>query len=593
MYSRGTLLSGIAVTDWSEWKSSVDTELRETVSVLRDDLNTLNDGGLNIKDEVITQGINEWLDEHPEATTTVQDGSITRAKIEAALRKNINYIYETSDDMIADENLVSGMSACVLGDSSRHDNKSRFYYISSTLDRTKSHKDLDNGNYAYLIYDQIELSGDKLITNGSAAATIMANTANSYTRYTSGDGASTPYTSDEFYYGPDDNWQFDIQPSKQDGKFAIRCSAFIKDLIYGVTYENSKYLNDDNKYDPNMCIDFDVSMVNDTENYDTRFVAEYVYNNGYAFYPNKEFSNIKTGDLLFIDGGGVNNPHRDRFKGVTHSAVFAYNINDNYSCVWEVGTLPVLQRRPKSYFENYLVFCARLPFNNVESVPLVNLIKRNAEETITAEQTLITIATSKTLEAHKQYTLVANIDIGDNDINSYFPSVKDGSNTLSLTYRGALNPPTNNIYIIPFVPVEDTSSISIYMGKASSSYVQNLVTLRWYNVFEGLVLNCDKYVEVADSYFMLNVGERIRANDDLNNYLSPGNYYMTATDTNSIANVPRTGVSLNLKIIRLNLTERYHQICFADTTNADVYIRRINVYNGANIFGTWKHLLTE
>lgn len=48
-------------------------------------------GGSN---EAITQAVNDWLDEHPEATTTVQDGSITEAKLAAALAAKINGLGE-------------------------------------------------------------------------------------------------------------------------------------------------------------------------------------------------------------------------------------------------------------------------------------------------------------------------------------------------------------------------------------------------------------------------------------------------------------------------------------------------------------------
>lgn len=41
----------------------------------------LNEGGLVLKDEIIEEDINNWLNEHPEATTTVQNKSITETKI--------------------------------------------------------------------------------------------------------------------------------------------------------------------------------------------------------------------------------------------------------------------------------------------------------------------------------------------------------------------------------------------------------------------------------------------------------------------------------------------------------------------------------
>lgn len=51
------------------------------VGELRGDLDTLNQGGLNLKEDFIGTQVNNWLDEHPEATTTVQDGSLTYKKL--------------------------------------------------------------------------------------------------------------------------------------------------------------------------------------------------------------------------------------------------------------------------------------------------------------------------------------------------------------------------------------------------------------------------------------------------------------------------------------------------------------------------------
>ena len=53
--------------------------------------------------------VNKWLDEHPEATTTVQDGSLTMEKLTAELRKQLENAYVTPDmfgavgDGIADD----------------------------------------------------------------------------------------------------------------------------------------------------------------------------------------------------------------------------------------------------------------------------------------------------------------------------------------------------------------------------------------------------------------------------------------------------------------------------------------------------------
>lgn len=59
---------------------NVENELAENATQLRVEVDTLNNGGLNLKEDFIGQQVNEWLDEHPEATTTVQDGSLETSK---------------------------------------------------------------------------------------------------------------------------------------------------------------------------------------------------------------------------------------------------------------------------------------------------------------------------------------------------------------------------------------------------------------------------------------------------------------------------------------------------------------------------------
>lgn len=56
-------------------------DLKADIDVERKRIDVLNDGGLIIKDELIENSIKTWLVEHPEATTTVQDGSIVEIKI--------------------------------------------------------------------------------------------------------------------------------------------------------------------------------------------------------------------------------------------------------------------------------------------------------------------------------------------------------------------------------------------------------------------------------------------------------------------------------------------------------------------------------
>ena len=71
--------------------------VRGQVSSLKEDLDTLNQGGLNLKEDFIGKQVNEWLDEHPEATTTVQDGSINSSKFSDDVLSRFNSFSFLSD----------------------------------------------------------------------------------------------------------------------------------------------------------------------------------------------------------------------------------------------------------------------------------------------------------------------------------------------------------------------------------------------------------------------------------------------------------------------------------------------------------------
>nr|DAH17805.1 MAG TPA: tailspike protein [Caudoviricetes sp.] len=90
-------------------KTDLDTERKR--------IDVLNEGGLNLKDEVIDTSIKSWLTEHPEATTTVQDGAITEKKINTDFLLYIKKDYVTpemfgavgdgvTDDTIAIRNAI-------------------------------------------------------------------------------------------------------------------------------------------------------------------------------------------------------------------------------------------------------------------------------------------------------------------------------------------------------------------------------------------------------------------------------------------------------------------------------------------------------
>ncbi len=98
-----------AIKTWEELKNMIDPTLSlsgkaadaakvgEAVGQIKEDLEVLNQGGLNLKDEVIGKNVTDWLDKHPEATTTVQNGSLTEAKISPTFLLYIKKDYVTPE----------------------------------------------------------------------------------------------------------------------------------------------------------------------------------------------------------------------------------------------------------------------------------------------------------------------------------------------------------------------------------------------------------------------------------------------------------------------------------------------------------------
>lgn len=87
--------------------------IEETANHADELATTLNEGGLELKDSVIEGQVDTWLDDHPEATTTVQDGAVTKAKINAAFLPEIENAYVTPEQFGAVGNGTTDDTAAI------------------------------------------------------------------------------------------------------------------------------------------------------------------------------------------------------------------------------------------------------------------------------------------------------------------------------------------------------------------------------------------------------------------------------------------------------------------------------------------------
>lgn len=80
-------------------------------------------------DEQVAEVVTQWLDDHPEATTTVEDGSLTRAKFTNALDIGLAVSCQTVQQMIADTSLKADYTVATKGYWSVNDGGEGLYHI--------------------------------------------------------------------------------------------------------------------------------------------------------------------------------------------------------------------------------------------------------------------------------------------------------------------------------------------------------------------------------------------------------------------------------------------------------------------------------
>lgn len=116
--------------------------VRSQVSNLQEQVNDINNNGLIFNDDYISLKIDTWLKDHPEATTTVLDNSITKEKIEEDFLYDLRKarFYNSVADMKLDSELKAGQVCKTLGYYSINDGGGACYTI-----REKADGDVDNG----------------------------------------------------------------------------------------------------------------------------------------------------------------------------------------------------------------------------------------------------------------------------------------------------------------------------------------------------------------------------------------------------------------------------------------------------------------
>ena len=163
------------------------TQMQDDIGSLKGDLDTLNQGGLNLKEDFIGQQVNEWLDKHPEATTTVQDGSLTEAKMHPDFLPYIKNGYVTpemfgavgdgkTDDTLAIKNAIDSCDTNkLLKFENRKVYKIKTLSISKEIIIDLSGSEIIGTDGVMIEYNLISPKGRAIITNGTLNGNHVAN----------------------------------------------------------------------------------------------------------------------------------------------------------------------------------------------------------------------------------------------------------------------------------------------------------------------------------------------------------------------------------------------------------------------------------
>lgn len=334
-------------------------------------------------------------------------------------------------------------------------------------------------------YEAPNIIPNHLPVNCEYAATKIGNAALSYILH-----------KDEFIYDGRYSAIRD-QCIQVDGKWGLTCSIFAILLVFGVSYENSAFKrgSGNNILDPDCCPDIEMwdwfrtnwpGRYGDYQYKYTYDLAEWCYNRGYCFKPNRDLSNIRPGDLLFMKNQ-LTYDHPSTFMDIDHSCVFAYWKNNNMYKVWEVGVLPDEASYFRENLEENCVLVARFPYGQKDteyrnlSFDYGPFVSGNA---------VIGYISIKKLIPDRYYTFIVKMT-WDKSIEDAWPAVYQQNDRVGMC-DGATEKPEDDIYIIPFIP-RSSVALNLRLIFNPDSDVRSATSrVEWFQIVEGLHFSKEK-----------------------------------------------------------------------------------------------------
>lgn len=202
---------------------------------------------------------------------------------------------------------------------------------------------------------------------------------------------------------------FDATSDKISDKYQIDCSSFFSAIFKGVTFENSRYVNPNNKDSRWGFLSYDANQYRYANH-----LAKLANSRGYGFVPREDLSDLRPGDVLFFswdsEGGDIAFKNR-AWMGIQHVAIYLDKEDaDKYVTLQLDNGFSNVIYMPGDEYMSQCVYAARFPTANLESsFDRANLISDGSGEYNNNAGLNCTL--SEPLTQYNTYTLVVDYEL--------------------------------------------------------------------------------------------------------------------------------------------------------------------------------------
>ncbi|MFZ7936206.1 phage baseplate upper protein [Bacillus thuringiensis] len=330
---------------------------------------------------------------------------------------------------------------------------------------------------------------------------------------------------------------YDATVGLVNGKNEIDCSSFANLLMHGIPFENSRYNGNIENIGSNL-------FFQNIDAYKYRYanqIAKYAFESGYAFKVNPDFSNVKSGDLLFFSWDSRNNnPTSDlskelrenAFMKIDHVAVFLHKKNDSlWSTLQFDNNISTVYYEASNEYMSQCVLAARFPLANVESMyPDDNiLIAGDAQKSVSNTTYVSSYKLTKPFKKGRYYTFVFEGQVYTD--NCYFVILANNK-TIYSDYGKIGRYNGINAFRFPYLSDDFADTITLAIGAPVEINQNRSASVNWCSLYEGYVRNKRHYSKGSNAAAIKSLPLDQALALDLNANFAP--YYKYGLDGNKI-----------------------------------------------------------